>query len=294
MKTATTFLQDAVFSNASAGFGLPGADKSRQFLVKEVILSDGFTFNGPAAAVRFAALEAPLYQRGLVPVWSEETLLGEPVSRRYDAFSNAHRLHAVMPDALVLFTIREQLSLAESMYKEYIRQGGTGSLRSFIGTGSEAMSFTPFLREDFLMYDRAVSHYRSLFGADRVLVLPQELLASDPKDYFCRLGAFTGTHIWHEQRPRVHASLGAATSVIQRTGNHLFSPDPLQANGSRPKQFFERILRRVDRFIPEACNRPLKLRYKAEISARYGTCFTRSNRALSKMMDFDLASLGYR
>ena len=52
------------------------------------------------------------------------------------------------------------------------------------------MAFGPLLRTDFLRFERAVSFCRNAFGPNHVLVLPQEMLRSDPEAYFDRLGHF--------------------------------------------------------------------------------------------------------
>lgn len=113
---------------------------------------------------------------GRLPVWSEEVLLGDPLVRRYDGPANLHRIAAAMPEARILITIREQRGMALSMLREHATQGGTGTLRDFIGIGQEDIAYTPILRPDFLHFDRAVAAARAAFGAERVLILPQEML----------------------------------------------------------------------------------------------------------------------
>jgi hypothetical protein len=134
-------------------------------------LSDGFYFDRNAVAARLEAAAKPIHDRNLIPVWSDETFLGEPISRRYDAHANALRLHAALPDAKVLITIREQKAMAYSLYVEYVRQGGFASLTEFIGTGQEELAYSPFLRLDHLLFDRAVAFYQSLFGREKFKLL---------------------------------------------------------------------------------------------------------------------------
>lgn len=88
--------------------------------------------------------------------------------------------------------IREQKATALSSFREYIFLGGTLSLEEFIGTGHEALSFTPILREDFLAYDLVVDYYQQLFGAENVLVLPIEQLQKDRAGYIQTIFDFCG------------------------------------------------------------------------------------------------------
>lgn len=295
MKTATTYLQAHVFNNTEAGFAVPLDGKGRGFLVQNIVLSDGFTFDSDEIAEQFRKAAEPVVARGLVPVWSDETIVGEPVTRRYDAHSNALRVHQALPDAHVLITIREQKALAYAMYVEYMRQGGLASVESFFGTGNEPMAFSPILRSDYLYYDRVVAFYQKLYGADRVLVLPQELLANDRDRYFKWLSTFTGKDINTDgvSASRTHKTLGATANRFRYFVNRLRSPHPLTKFPNRWERGLDRLLFAVDRLAPEGLNKKFEASVRQKISDRYDGEFSESNKRLSDLIGLDLSDYGY-
>lgn len=295
MKSATTYLQESVFNNPMTGFAIPLGGSGRAFIVDQIILSDGFTFDKNAVAARLEAAGKPVRDRNLIPVWSDETFLGEPISRRYDAHTNALRLHAVLPDAKVLITIREQKALAYSMYVEYVRQGGLAALTEFIGTGQEKLSFSPFLRLDHLLFDRAVAFYQDLFGPDRVLVLPQELLARNRAAYFEKLSTFVGREIEVplNAQTRVHSSLGASANRVRRTLNRLKSPRISSNAPGRWERGLEKGLKVLDRVTPDILDQAASRSLKMHIEERYAGLLQDSNARLSTLIDLDLSDYGY-
>ncbi len=294
MKTATTYLQSSLFADPASGFGRPGERQSGAHIVSEIILSDGFTFDAARTIEKLARLEDPVRDAGLVPVWSEETFLGEPVSRRYDAYINAVRLHQVMPDAKVLITIREQHALALSMYYEHVRQGGTAPLRAFTGTGQEKLSFTPILREEYLLYDRAIEFYQRLFGKENVLVLAQEQLRAAPKAFLHTLADFVGLDpVEHLNERHPHRSMGAFANGAVRLSNRFFAQNPLRPSGPRAQQFLARGLRVMDRMTPGVLNKLVRDQSMTHIRNRYQGRFTESNARTAQLTGLDLPALGY-
>lgn len=296
MKTATTYLQNRIFNNNKIGFGIPLEGKGRAFIINEIVLSDGFSFDAQSVSRKLRDAALPLHEKNIVPVWSDETFLGEPVTRRYDAHSNAIRLHSVLPNAKVLITIREQIALSYSMYYEYLRQGGTASFKSFFGTGTEQLSMSPILRPEFLMYDRAVSFYHSLFGSDNVLVLPYEILRRDRREFFDRLSRFLSLDINIDdvQPSEVHKSIGATANITQYLFNRLKTPDNLSTKPSSWSKMVNVGIRSIDAVVPKSIDQLINKNQNDKIRARYGNIFVESNLKLSSLINEDLGRLGYK
>lgn len=296
VKTATTFLQRQVFGRADLGMALGGGPRSRGHVVSGLVLADDYIFDPAALAARFAALEAPQRAEGLLPVWSEEVLLGDPLAGRYDGPANLRRLHAAFPQARILITIREQRAMALSMLREYAKQGGTASPRDFIGTGQEDPAFSPLLRPDFLRFERAVGFCRDAFGPDRVLVLPQEMLRADPRDYFDRLGRFLDLPLGPPASGRPggdNVGRGLAAAAINRGLNRLVRRSPLHRDPGIAWRTKDRVVRLFDRAMPRMLDARIEARLKAMIAARYRTEFSAGNRALAGMTGLDLHGYGY-
>jgi len=295
VKTATTFLQQAVFCDPAFGMGLPGGATGRGLLAAQVLINDDYLFDPAAAGAALAAAEAPLRAAGLLPVWSEEVVLGNPIGGIAYGRPVLEKIAAAVPGAKLMITIREQKSFALSAWLEHIEHHGLLGLSDFIGTGTEAPGFLPRLRPDFLFYDRAIGWCMERFGAENVLVLPIEALKRDRSGYFERLAAFTGCPIDPSAVPAAAANpaRGAASLALKRLLNRLTVRSPLSGRPSRAIRGVNRTLRALDRAVPAALDTALKTRWQAQIDARYGTMFAESNARSSALIGQDLAALGY-
>jgi hypothetical protein len=294
VKTATTFLQRQVFGRAEFGLGLPGERDHRGFLVGRIVMDDGYALDPEATQAAFRRAAAPLEARGLTPVWSEETLLGDPGSRRYDGFANAEKLARCFPDARILITIREQRAMALSVYKEYLKGSGVLDPVSFFGRGGEAAGYGPVLRPDFLAYDRAVAFWQARFGAANVLVLPQEMLRRDPQTYLSRLFAFLGQPPAAVDVEAEHnTALGGAVLGFKRRVNRLFVRSPLARDKGPVIGTLDRVFRGLDRVLPAALDRRIDRRLRERVEARYRGVHAEGNRRLAALTGLPLDTLGY-
>lgn len=97
----------------------------------------------------------------------------------------AYRLHAVFPDANIVAFIRRQPDMLAACYAQYIRGGGTFSVRRYLWPqryliGAESRySKIPRFSFDHFEYLPLMRHYVELFGRERVHVFPYEALAED-------------------------------------------------------------------------------------------------------------------
>ncbi len=292
IKTATTFLQNQVFAGPDEGLELAAGPQTRAQMVQEILLGDDYAFDAEATRTRLEALAADVRARGNLPVWSEEMLLGNPPARRYDGFANARKLQMVYPNAKVLITIRRQPAIALSIYREYVLGGGALPLRGVIGSGDEALSYTPILRPEFLFFDRAIRHYVGLFGAENLLVLPQEMLSADPAAYFAALSQFTGCTIAPDRpRAREHVGEGFSALALRRLSNRFIVKDPTRRGRQGIDHLTDRVIRKLDGVLGRNAKR--RRAHEAQIAARYAGLFAQSNRATADLTGLALDALGY-
>ena len=293
IKTGSTWLQDAVFADPRSGLVLPGA-APRADLVAELVTCNPYAFDAASARALFdrRVLESNAGDR--IPAWSEETLLGDPLVRRYDGRAVCDRIAAVFPEARILICIREQKAMAVSMYREHVKQGTSHGFQMFIGAGDEARSFTPILRPDFLEYHHAISYYQAAFGTENVLVLPQEMLARDRKAFLARLTEFCGASHFDPDEP-VRANIGAAGAslALKRMLNRLVVRDPLRSRQKAGFRAVSRIAGLADRIAPAGVNRRIEQRWKDLAGARYAGLYGASNRWTAELIGVDLAAYGY-
>ena len=126
---------------------------------------------------------------------------GYPASGGYDSQLIADRLHRMVPRARVLIVIREQKSFLRSMYSQYVTDGGDLPLSRFLNPPEPHLNRVPGWDFDFLAYHRLIGYYRKLFGPERVLVLPFELLTREPRRFITDILRFCG------RRPQTSTTL---------------------------------------------------------------------------------------
>lgn len=113
----------------------------------------------------------------------------------YVAKEIANQLHAIAPEAKVVIFVRNQTSMAASLYQQYLREGGTASAHHYLfpedyrHLGRVRPLKVPRFDFSAFEYDRLIAHYDSLFGQDRVFAFAYEQFARDADGFlgeFCR------------------------------------------------------------------------------------------------------------
>jgi len=300
-KTGTTWLQRTLFADPASGFASPlskGTD-----IPRELIEPSALEFDADACR---AALRPPLEaarEAGLVPVLSSERLAGAPHSGGYDSKELADRIRAVFPDARVLIAIREQRSMVLSTYKQYVRAGGPCPLGDYLDPPERGRPRVPAFSFAHFEYHRLIAHYRDLFGAGDVLVLPYELLASRPRELverllgFCELdpGAQTLERLPYAERS--NEGLSGVGVAFKRRLNPLLSRDRLNPRPLVRLPDADRRLVRwtaaVDARAPERLKARVDAALRERVAARVGDRYRESNARTRELTGLDLEHLDY-
>ncbi|HED53163.1 MAG TPA: hypothetical protein ENJ00_03060 [Phycisphaerales bacterium] len=294
-KTGTTWLQNRVFTNNDLGFHSPWGPMASP-AVAEFMLVDPLAFDAKATHERLAPDITAARDRGLIPVLSHEGLSSRPVRGTYYAPTVAKRLADVFPEARIIIGIREQKGMILSLYRQFVRNGGTYSLTQFIGTGNEPPGWSPLCRLDFFHYDRFVRLYQDLFGEDNVLVLPLELLRDDEPDYLRKILAFAGSDAPPDALGQAGASnvgWGGCTLGLYRCLSRFAVRNPLGPKQPWPVRWSQRICYKLDAIIPRSMHKKVEARWKATIADRVADRFAPSNARLAAMTGLNLKELGY-
>jgi hypothetical protein len=281
VKTATSTLQRHVFPNHPeiAFLGLPAPTAELEWAIRHLCQADSTRFEGErvAATLRAAALAAP--PERLLLVSYENFALHEST----DKGVVAERLSALFPTAYILFTIRRQEELVTSWYLTKLR------------VRIKRKAFIPFeewywleRREphlsilDDLCYAPVVETYRRLFGADRVTVVPFELLKREPAAFARACASALG----------VDATMFAELLTGRRE------------NASMSQRYFD-FWRRFGHFLPRRLARkwarrmPMhdgpsaRIELGEAIRADIAGLVAADNRRLAELTGLDLAGLGY-
>lgn len=293
LKSGSSFLQHAVFNREDGRFGLAAGRQNRWHLMDMLRTHDDYTFDAPALRARIAELEAPVRGTGRVPVWSDETLLGNPLGRAYCGPDVLRRLVALKLNARFLISVREQKAFALSAYRESLR-AGRWRLSDFIGTPQEPMAMRPILRPEFMAYHHAVGAYQDAFGSDAVLVLPLEMLRDDAQGYLDRIYDFMDVPSLAQADTKArNIGRGGTALVVQRGLNAFVRPIVIERQTTLMEKVVDRSARGINLLAPKALDRKIEAGWKAAISKRYKGLYADSNRALADQTGLDLKGYGY-
>ncbi len=189
-KTGSTFLQHWFSANPQLGFAAGGLAGFRSV---GHIVKDGAT--GPRRVRHWVTSEEGL-SMPRAHVWQSPSL------DLADAQAEVCRMLAeLFPNARILLVTRGFRAMIRSVYAEWGRRGLGLDLAEFCARMAETTG------GDLLDYDHVVSLYQQAFGADRLLILPYELLRDDPGAFVGELETWLGLDHFPPDRHRVNAAL---------------------------------------------------------------------------------------
>lgn len=190
-KTGSTWLQRELFTTSNEtfepfSFSDEGHSTLAEYFFKdrEGYLLSSFNDNYPLLQKEIANIKALPHKdfNRKIPVISHERLSGSPHSGGFDAKLISHRIKKVFPEARIFVVIREQKSFILSSYFQYLFNGGKWSFEKYISSKYDGKY--PFFSPNHLNYYLLVKHYQDLFGKEKVLVLPYEMLKYEPSLFF--------------------------------------------------------------------------------------------------------------
>jgi len=168
---------------------------SRHFTAHENILLSNEAFSGPP--------------------WAG--LIEHALDHRSPVVSN---LRATFPSAKVILVLRRQDGLARSLYRQYVRSGGTQPMKRFYGFDTSGLP--PLVSLDRFRYSPFVETVVQAFP-EGVLLLLFEEFQSSPKQFLRKLGAFMEVDLPAIDLPRTNvSSLGPIGMAVSRLLNHFF------------------------------------------------------------------------
>lgn len=229
-----------------------------------------------------------------VEVISSETLCGNPLLGQTESRRIADRLAAVVGQAKILITVREQRATIKALYYQYVKRGGRKSISDYLNYVPEPGYYTFDKRQ--LAYSRLVCYYAELFGDENILVLPQEALARSPGRYFERLivfatGNLVDAGVEPPDRTRIGASPPASGLPLLRFSSH-FRRLPMNHDPVIPWEWFGWLLAAVS-YRWTLGNHRARKRIDDIVGTASTGLYGQSNKELQRFCPFDLSSLGY-
>ncbi|MEJ8569229.1 hypothetical protein [Elongatibacter sediminis] len=241
--------------------------------------------------------------------------LGFTLGNEIDVTTKARRLRQMLgDDGRIVLVFREQMSLLQSLYTELVKGGYPGSYRRFL-------EYTWLFQDrnwclDFC-HDRLLACHAEVFGRDRVIALPYELLQREPGVFLDLLCEGLGIAPFDEWPTIRNARPPLEELELRRRfnekwphgfGSPFFNPfhaerlrawfeDELGVRVPLERALDDAMISRYSAAAQELASRhptpPLDLDAPDGITTRLQDLYAASNRALASQVPFDLASLGY-
>jgi hypothetical protein len=302
-KTGTKWLRAVLFRDPRTGYGWIEKDSSP---IRAIVRDRPLEFDAGATRAELEPLVHEVEAAGLLPVVCWGRLAGQAFSGGYDVNELADRLHAVLPEARILAVIREQCSMIVSTYKQYVKAGGAAPLHAFLEPSEDQGWRVPTFDYEYFEYHRLLGYYRSLFGAESVLVLPYEQLVRERREFVTRVAEFAGRPVPDDvldrmlksrrTNPAQSALMISATRPLNRFGpRNELNPSPL-LDSRRIAAFAAQARKKVDparlpggRALSERSER----RLREAVAAAVGDRYAESNRATAELFELDLARYGW-
>ncbi len=279
-KTGTTWLQQRYFSRH------PGLSVAmHQSAVWEQLVR-------PHALV-FDAAKVATVESAPSPVISSERLSGNPHSGGYDSKEIADRLFATFPHAKILVVIREQRSMLNSLYRQYVRAGGVCRLREYLDPVRDGRM--PLFRYEFLQYHHLIEYYQATFGEHQVCVLPYELFDTNRPAFLNAICDYAGVEHWHPEDAdeAVNPSDSDLVTCIKMSINRWHGGDSLYPVTPLLPTLTGSLLRQVNRLNQSQWISKRSIGYASACADFADGKYEESNKILQKLVTFDLADYGY-
>ncbi len=303
-KTGSTWLQEEFFPLQELGFHLLLEMEDRKQILRYIVKEHALYYD---AGRVLSYYQNRVKESGdLLPVLSAERFSGDPHSGGYDSVQIANRLKGLFPDARILIVTREQRSMLLSTYTQYVRAGGTRSLRAYVNPAERGSRRVPQFDFRFFDYAPLVAYYRCLFGEDRVMVLPYEWFKEKPEYFLAKILRFVDLATEERLRllsslpfgKRINRSYGAFTLWAKRCYNRFFLDNALHPGAFFPlpegvEKRAVRLFRAVDACLPEKIEGYFKKRRRVVIEREIGARYAAGNRHLKEMTGLPLEETGY-
>jgi len=294
-RTGSTWFQTRVLDGRDGR--AVNAVPDRRETAERIVLPRDRDFDAAGVRAWLAERFAAAAESGSPPILSNERFSGNPAAGWHDAERTARRLAEVVPGARVLLVVREPHDLMRSIWLQQIRIGHPASLEDFLRPSEPGDHRLPIPDLAFLRFDRLVDDLDAIFGRERVLALPYEILRRDATDLLARISAFAGFTI---PAPSSNDPVFAAPSLLEaavlrrvnllavRSSLHRAPPFPgLESLGRR-------LARLVGRRATAAGERRRRTRADEIIARSLAPLdLPASNRRLAARIGVDLEALGW-
>ena len=290
-KTASKWLLHSVWRGKGAGFKVIAEGRA---VARDFIENNPLDFDIRSIRDRYAEQILKCSTCGEVPVIHHEGIAASLFGSASPNTKSFEQIAAVFPNSRVILAVREQRNLLLSWYAHNVKLGLGASLAEFL-TETEP-GVTPYLRFDVFKFHHLVRFLYGLYGRERVLILPYELLKLNPGMYLDRIMTFTGSEDATFTPDAQSRNVGLNGLEVRGTAwlNRRFATDhPLPRPSIRGRARLIQILRYLCKYAPEDLASRLMTQLEKQIESHVGNRYADSNLCLQQLTGLDLASYGY-
>lgn len=228
-KTGTKFLQNNIFPNISGINYISYNDCKKIF--HPLVFSGKLHYNRHEKHVA-KALQDKIIDKSKDTFLSVENLVGPMFY--FSGLNNdiiPHRLKSTGVDKVII-AVREQTSFINSLYRQYVQQGGVIKFKDFLKSKDLQV---PIFNPDFCDYYSILKQYQQVFGSENVFIFTNEEMRKDKQAVIEKLELFIGHQI-HESTTKRNLNLSLTNAGISflRFSNHFtynsFKPNNLISN----------------------------------------------------------------
>ncbi|MFH7320742.1 sulfotransferase [Desulfurivibrio sp. D14AmB] len=290
-KTASRWLLANLWDAPSSGFELVG---SMDAVARDFILNNPFDFNPHEPRKCYGNLISAAVERGLIPVLHHEGISAQLFTPAPPDPRPFEQIKATFPGCRVIIAVREQRRMLLSWYTHNVKLGlGVPPTKYLTET---APGITPFFRYDVFEYHKIVAYLYSLYGKDRVLVIPYEMLRADRDQYLATIYKFSGVERKNFSPVESEVNVGlrpAETSMIAWLNKWFASDWPRPRPSSRLRNRLVRGTRYMCRFFPDGVDDRIKKHAEKAVEDAIQDRYQKSNRALQELTGIKLSQYGY-
>lgn len=290
-KTATTYLQVDVFPYLRDMHYINGNDRELLPWKRRMYMQDPLVFD--VARARNEILGRLGGDRNLL---STEALSGSPMSQYLDRDLILQKLKAMFPDARIILGIRAQQDIIWSLYKNYVRKGGTCRLDQMLDPYGTDLG-RDFIDLDTYRYGPYLDRISNLFGPDNLHVIVFEHLTTDREGLLRRLLDFLGVECdaMASTEKRAVGIRDEAVPVVRTLNNLVMARGRESAGMLRATRRVSKVVDRAMGLLPPRTDivtdkellRSLGDRFRADnayIDTRYGLGLARHQRTREKYL----------
>jgi hypothetical protein len=216
-KTGTTYLQKEIFPNHPEiqYLGDTFTNSIHEEIFRKIVDMRDLDFNSDILKSKYE--RSYTKERKYTGV-SREALSQSNFITGEHAKRNAERIKSIFGNVKIIYVIRDQISMLESIYSQYIKMGGTRSFNNWFLDPIECRGIIERLK-----YDKNIQMYYDIFGKDNVLVLLYDELKEDKQKFinkiFTFIGVKTNIKLLKQKQKKVNSSLTTVGGLFLRIMN---------------------------------------------------------------------------